>query len=585
MDGWKSLGRSARRGCCAVVSSLLLVLTVPVTGQVLPAAAPASGVAPVSGPPQTTLAVPVSPPAPAATPPQSRSVAPPARDPDGDGKGMTLLEPPPPTPPTPSIKVRRALVIGNAKYGEQPLKNPTNDAEDMARVLTSLHWEVTLLKDGDALQMKKAVSDFIKGLNPLDDAALYYSGHGVQINGENFLLPIGTRFTSQQEVIQLGVSATQVLKGMATGRSGVNILILDACRDNPLPATTKNIAGGLAALDPSNRGLLNSLVAYATAAGRTASDGTGRNGTFTAALLGQLPSDVFVGDMFMEVRERVHKETEGAQTPWEEGSLITRFRFTSNEDPLQVKEGASGEFIVHQAHPSNDFSFRTLGTASEVRRLALNAHLQSSRDWPLTLKNGLVQLDQAIGLLSTLDDQIEGMAGDPECSFDRQRLVAAKSEADADRANGQQRGVIVGIRAALNQDLRQGCEPSGPPWKMVTLIGASTVVAASTIVATVFLTKAAGKWSDARESCTTPEDGNCEGPGDRGPSLSSDAKAAADLATVFYSVSAVAIAGGLAAYFFWPDSEESVPGIVWGVPAVDVHVSRESTQVSARVRF
>ena len=221
---------------------------------------------------------------------------------------------------------RVALVIGNAKYSGNPLRNPRRDAELMARTLAAVGFDVLPVLDGGAAEMRKAVTEFSRRLQvPGSVALFYYAGHGVQADGENYLIPLGADIKSMNEVALNALSLGDVLRAMARSEARMNIVILDACRDNPFSATTRSIAsGGLApVVAPSG-----TIIGYATAPGEVARDGDGQNSPYTAALAANIPAaGLTLEDVFRATRRRVLDVTGGKQTPWEHSSLVGEFFF------------------------------------------------------------------------------------------------------------------------------------------------------------------------------------------------------------------------------------------------------------------
>lgn len=219
---------------------------------------------------------------------------------------------------------RLALIIGNANYQEAPLRNPVNDASDMAETLKKLDFEVILKLDADQRTMIKAVHDFGQRLGEGSIGLFYYSGHGVQYENRNYLVPLKADITREFDIEFEAVDANYVLQQMElTNSNGVNIVIFDACRNNPFLRSFRNMQRGLARMDSAK----GSLIAYATSPGSTAEDGTGRNGTYTKHLLETLNTlpHLSVADLFIEVTSRVEKETYGQQVPWQSMSLTRRF--------------------------------------------------------------------------------------------------------------------------------------------------------------------------------------------------------------------------------------------------------------------
>lgn len=219
---------------------------------------------------------------------------------------------------------RLALVIGNANYTANPLKNPENDAEDISRALKESGFTVIDVRNGSLGKMRQAVRQFGDMLNDHDVGLVYYSGHGVEVNGRNYLLPVNADIAREDEVADQSVDMGLILEKMATAKKAVNILIMDACRDNPFGLGFRSKSKGLAMLD-APRG---TIIAYATSPGRVADDGTGRNSPYTKNLLKymQIPNKP-IESVFKDVRRGVQQDTKGGQTPWENTSLSGDFFF------------------------------------------------------------------------------------------------------------------------------------------------------------------------------------------------------------------------------------------------------------------
>lgn len=222
-------------------------------------------------------------------------------------------------------ETRLALVIGNSSYAKTPLANPRNDAALIATALEGAGFDVTRLIDADQALMKRAILDFGRRLRSADSVGLfYYAGHGVQIDGENYLIPVGADIAALEEVALNGVALGELLKTMERAGSRLNIAILDACRDNPFAGTSRSVARGLAPVTAPS----GTLIAYATAPGQVALDGTGSNSPYTAALAEAIPSEgVPIEDVFRRTRRKVLEVTSNRQTPWEHSSLTGEFFF------------------------------------------------------------------------------------------------------------------------------------------------------------------------------------------------------------------------------------------------------------------
>ena len=233
---------------------------------------------------------------------------------------------------------RIALVIGNSAYtSAPPLKNPANDARDMAATLKALNFEVTSGINVNQRDFKRLIREFGLSLKLGGSGLFYYAGHGVQSRGRNFLIPIDADIQSEAEVEDSGVDVNLVLNFMDDAQNGLNIVILDACRNNPFGRSFRSAENGLAQIDAPT----GTLIAYATAPGRVAADGTGANGLYTAELLKQMRvPGVSVTEMFMHVRAEVMKQTASKQVPWEASSLVGTFYFSN---PTNTKAGAQSD--------------------------------------------------------------------------------------------------------------------------------------------------------------------------------------------------------------------------------------------------
>ena len=233
---------------------------------------------------------------------------------------------------------RTALVVGNAAYGDiGTLRNPVNDASDIAAMLQRLGFEVILLRDVDLRAMREAVDTFSRQLRQGGVGLFYFAGHGVQVNGENYLIPLRANITREQDVPYEAMPVGRILGGMEDADNQFNIVILDACRDNPYARQWRSSQRGLAAV----QAVRGSLIAYATAPGATANDGSGRNGIYTSYLLKYLPTPgLSVEQLFKKVRADVVEATRNKQTPWESSSLIGDFTFVP-EAPSPVPAVAS----------------------------------------------------------------------------------------------------------------------------------------------------------------------------------------------------------------------------------------------------
>ena len=233
---------------------------------------------------------------------------------------------------------RLALVIGNAAYTTvTPLGNAVNDAVLMADSLKKVGFRVTLLTNANQGELIKAISTFGHQLREGGEnttGLFYYAGHGVQSFGSNFLLPIDVELNDAADLSLVAVPAQAVLRQMSSARNRTNIVILDACRNNPFASVPGMNDNGLAEMDAPT----GTFLAYSTAPGETAFDGENEpNSPFTAALARELsiPGKP-IEALFRDVRINVLKVTDGVQTPWDTSSLTVDFQFNPVE-PLSAE--------------------------------------------------------------------------------------------------------------------------------------------------------------------------------------------------------------------------------------------------------
>ncbi|MBF0248311.1 MAG: caspase family protein [Alphaproteobacteria bacterium] len=221
----------------------------------------------------------------------------------------------------PASGPRVALVIGNSNYPAAPLANPVNDAALMARTLKTVGFEVIHVADVDQKDMKRALNTFGDRLDALGGDAVglfYYAGHGIQVNGRNYLIPVDADIQNEKDVDVEGVAMDSVLTAMEYAQNRLNFVVLDACRNNPYKRSFRGSTRGLARMDAPS----GTLIAYATGPGDVAQDGAGTNSPYTEALARAIiKSGVTVERMFRMVRNSVMAATANAQVPWEASSL------------------------------------------------------------------------------------------------------------------------------------------------------------------------------------------------------------------------------------------------------------------------
>ena len=230
-----------------------------------------------------------------------------------------------------SAESRLALVIGQSAYRSVPaLPNPANDARAVTQLLTDSGFEVSTAADLSQGQMREAVSDFAgkvaaKGADTV--ALVFYAGHGLQIDGENFLVPVDIDPKREADIPIQAVRLNDILNTLTSVPSKMRILMLDACRNNPFP-DLKTAGGGLAIVD-AKVGAPGTFLSFSTSPGAVAEDGSGSNSPYTNALLAAgKEQNIPIEETFKRVRLAVNKVTEGRQTPWDSSSLTEDFRFS-----------------------------------------------------------------------------------------------------------------------------------------------------------------------------------------------------------------------------------------------------------------
>ena len=242
-------------------------------------------------------------------------------------------------------QARSALVIGNNAYAFAPLLNPTNDAADVTRTLREAGFSVTTLIDADRQTMLDGVAQFSAQLKSSGGVGLlFFAGHGVQVAGENYLLPIGDGIADASELADKAVSASAIVHSMAMSGNDLNIIILDACRDNPLTEVTS----GLSRIDSS----ASLFVSYSTSPGAVALDGEGRNSPYAKHLtLALATPNLNLEETFKKTLKGVYQETSGQQTPWLSSSFFGDFVFRGEagvEATPDTKANSSGGQAVEE---------------------------------------------------------------------------------------------------------------------------------------------------------------------------------------------------------------------------------------------
>jgi uncharacterized caspase-like protein len=339
---------------------------------------------------------------------------------------------------------RVALVVGNSAYVHAGrLANPANDAADVAEMLEKVGFQVLLGLDLDKRAFDIRIRDFARALAAADSGLLFYAGHGLQVSGRNYLVPVDAQLQSERDLDFEAVSLDFVLRQMELDRDGkTNIVFLDACRDNPL---ARNLARSMGTRSASiGRGLaqvqtgVGTFISYSTQPGNVALDGTGRNSPFTAALLKavQEPSRNLTATM-IEVRKDVLNATGGKQVPWDHSALTGDFYFHLAAAPGGVlpRPGA-------QVGDGGDQAMRQ-------RIDDLEEALKKKSDQDQTVK--LVRLEQLRDRVRQMD---EANRADQQRIFDTNRKAFGATDPQARAAVNREIGTIQIGMARRGQELR-----------------------------------------------------------------------------------------------------------------------------------
>ena len=320
------------------------------------------------------------------------------------------------------VDIRVALVIGNSAYAGAPLINPANDARAMGDSLRGLGFTVVELRDAQREQMTEAIAkvrDALKGKQGV--GMLYYAGHGLQLDWHNYMVPVDAKLSKAADVAGQTIDDNSVIDAFKSAGNRMNILVLDACRDNPFVGTASG--KGLAQLDAPP----GTFLAYATAPGNVAEDGDakGGNGLYTSYLLQELKKpQAKIEDMFKRVRLNVRKASAGRQVPWEATSLEDDFYFASGKlvlpanDPSQREQVFSAEkmewdrikdsrnpddfFAFLQRHPTGFISEQAQFRLDQLAKVAVTA--QPGRDGITALPSGAVRYPVGTVLVYSVQD-------------------------------------------------------------------------------------------------------------------------------------------------------------------------------------
>jgi len=239
---------------------------------------------------------------------------------------------------------RVALVIGNGAYKSSPLKNPVNDSKDVAAKLRSLGFTVVERNNLVVKQIGSTLREFRSTLKPGSVALVYYAGHGVQIKGENYLPAVDAEIGGEEDVPNQSLAMRQIMDVLGDARTRLNLVFLDACRDNPYARSFRSSASGLSKENAPS----GTLISFATRPGSVASDGTGRNGLYTGALLAAMNEpNRPIEQVLKSVVSTVKAGSKNQQEPWMEGSIEGEFCFSGCK-PVAVAQNTTSEMSDNQ---------------------------------------------------------------------------------------------------------------------------------------------------------------------------------------------------------------------------------------------
>ena len=261
--------------------------------------------------------------------------------------------------PSYSLAERRiALVIGNGGYDFGRLKNSVNDANDIAATLKKFGFSVIIKNEAGHKEMETAIKELGSQLKKEDVGLFFYAGHGVQIDGQNYLIPIGANIEEESDVKYKAVNLSRILEVMDSAGSKLNIIILDACRNNPYAKSFRSITRGLAIVEKSPK---DTLIAYSTSPNQVAIDGSGRNSPYTKALLDNMTiPGLPIEQVFKKVRNNLDNVTGGKQVPWYISSLGGDFYFNTEKVKAlefskleQIKQSEETSLLAEEKQPLN----------------------------------------------------------------------------------------------------------------------------------------------------------------------------------------------------------------------------------------
>ena len=321
---------------------------------------------------------------------------------------------------------RVALVIGQSGYrAVPPLPNAANDAKHMAELLNSAGFEVTSAEDLSQNDMRQAISDFaakVSASGPDTVALVFYAGHGLQIDGENFLIPVDLDPKREADVPLQAVRLNDLLNTLGALHTRMRILMLDACRNNPFPALNGTTGHGLAIVD-TKAGAPGSFISYSTSPGAEAEDGSGEDSPYTTAVLSIAKQpNLPIEQAFKQIRVAVNQATDGRQVPWESSSLTSDFKFFSSDNGPRTASDAQAAIPQPKVADAG---------ASEAQRILIWRTILRGKEPKVAYE--LVIADDSVAAYAAFADMFQGAPFGPRIRLllERRRQMIAWADAVA----------------------------------------------------------------------------------------------------------------------------------------------------------
>jgi uncharacterized caspase-like protein len=365
------------------------------------------------------------------------------------GGGMPLL-----------VAPRRALVIGNSSYSFGPLKNPANDARAIGEELKRSGFEVTTGLDLPRREMLEAIRAYAESLTKAKAVGVFYfAGHGVQLAWRNYLLPTDAQIARVEDIEARCVDVNAVIDGIAKAANPMNVVILDACRENPF-AGVKLDQKGLSQLDAPP----GTLLAYATAPGNLASDGEGANGLYTEQLLRELKvPEARIEDVFKRVRLTVRRRSNGQQIPWESTSLEEDFWFLPPREQLRLAQAEAGR--IRKAQEAERLWLERIAKQQrdEEERLRREAEAERARQERIAR----AQREEAERLRREADAERAKQEAIAKAQRDQAERLKREAEAEKARQEERERERLERLELARQEEADRAYQAEVELWERV----------------------------------------------------------------------------------------------------------------------